>query len=68
MKEPIELDGGHLSSIICAMLNERGQDSFTLTFEKFEELDLGNFGLECEGVFEDGDDTPTAIIVTVRRV
>ena len=68
MKTPLPIGNGELSSIICAMLIERGLDSFTLPLEDFERLNLGAYGLECEGEIAEDGDTVTAMIVTIRKM
>lgn len=69
MKTPLPIGNGELSSIICAMLRERGLDSFTLPLEDFERLNLGAYGLECEGEFaNEDDDIPTSMTVTIRKM
>lgn len=65
MRKPIHLDESHLSSIISAMLAEKGVDEFTLTFEKYNEPDLGNFGLASHAEYSGDKDYPDSITVTV---
>lgn len=69
MKTPLPLKTGELSSIICALLIERGLDSFTLSLEDFDKLNLGASGLYCEGELEnEDDDVPTAMTVIIRKL
>lgn len=70
MRKPIELSGDHLSSIITAMLKERGLTEYTLQFDTFHELDLGSYGLECSAEWNetDGKSYPDSITVTIRKL
>lgn len=64
-KEPIMPTVEILSSIISAMLIERGESSYTLSLKKFEELGLGNRGTQYEGVVSDDPDQFSALVVTL---
>lgn len=70
MKKPIALNGDNLSSIITAMLMEKGLTEYTLHFDTFTELDLGNWGLEFTAEWSDSGDKsyPESITVTLRKV
>lgn len=69
MKTPLPLGEGELTSIICALLKERGLDSFTLSLEDFDKLNLGAYGLECTGDIDDNDsDTVLSMTVSIVKV
>lgn len=69
MKQPIPLGAGELSSIITAMLLEQGKTEYTLSFNDYTNLGLGDCALESMGNFEnDDDDRPVSITVTVLSV
>lgn len=65
MKLPIQMQVEHLSAIITAMLMQSGEDSFTLSNDEFDNLDLSSFGLSCEGELTTDGENFTAITVTI---